>query len=96
MNLNSGAERADKTQQDLTAQRPLAEGEQDTSNRQHPEAQSTPYPGLDLAERYKTLTLQMLEISTFLRNRPRIDDRTIGRGELETTPRRFLGFYEAN
>ena len=73
----------------------MAEGEQDSSSRQHPEAQSHPYLGLDLAERYKDLTLQMLEISTFLRNRPRIDDRTIGRGELETTPRRFLGFYEA-
>ena len=58
MNLNSGAEQANKTQQDLTTRRPMAEGEQDSSSRQHPEAQSTPIRGLDLAERYKTLTLQ--------------------------------------
>ena len=64
MNPNSGAEQADKAQQDLATRRPLAEGEQDSSSRQHPEAQPTPHLGLDLAERYKDLTLQMLEIST--------------------------------
>lgn len=36
-----------------------------------------PDRGLDLAERYKILPFKMLEISTFLRNRPGIDDRTI-------------------
>ena len=36
--LHSGAEQANKTQQDLTNRRPLAEGEQDSSSRQHPEA----------------------------------------------------------
>ena len=40
--LHSGAEQANKTQQDLTNRRPLAEGEQESSSRQHPEAYHTP------------------------------------------------------
>lgn len=78
MNLNSGAERADETQQDLTAGGlwPRVSRIPAVDSILRPDTH--PYLGLDLAERYKDLPLQMLEISTFLRNRPRIDDRTIG------------------
>ena len=77
MNLNSGAEQADKTQQDLATGGPWPRVSKipavDSILRPN-----TPHLGLDLAERYKDLPLQMLEISTFFRNKPRIDDRTIG------------------
>lgn len=83
MNLNSGAEQADKTQQDLTTGGPWPRVSKipavDSILRPN-----IPHPGVrSCRSDTKILPYKTLEISTFLRNRPGIDDRTIGRGELE-------------
>ena len=96
MNLNSGAEQANKTQQDLTTGGPWP------GVSKIPAVGSILRPDTPLSGVRSCRAIQRSYLTRRLRSqryrgdRPGIDDRTIGRGELETTPGRFLGFYEAN
>ena len=95
MNLNSGAEQADKTQQDLTTGGPWPRVSKspatDSILRPNP-----PHPGVRSCR-----AIQRSYLTRRLRSQRSLGlDRglmieMIGRGELETTPGRFLGFYEA-